>query len=68
MDAVYFYLGDSYFLWNKADESAPYLTKLITDHPKSKFAEEGPGTAQGDRSPGQGQEVSARGGSDELSS
>jgi outer membrane protein assembly factor BamD (BamD/ComL family) len=22
---------------NKADESAPYLTKLITDHPKSKF-------------------------------
>ncbi len=37
MDAVYFYLGDSYFLWNKVDESGPYFTKLITDHPKSKF-------------------------------
>ncbi len=39
MDAVYFYLGDSYFLWNKADQGAPYFTKLLTDHPKSKFAE-----------------------------
>jgi outer membrane protein assembly factor BamD len=38
MDAVYFYLGDSYFLWNKADLSAPYFTKLLTDHPKSEFA------------------------------
>ena len=38
MDAVYFYLGDSYFLWNKADQSAPYFSKLITDYPKSEFA------------------------------
>jgi outer membrane protein assembly factor BamD len=40
MDAVYFYLGDSYFLWNKPAESAPYFTKLITDYPKSKYVKD----------------------------
>ena len=58
MDAVYFYLGDSYFLWNKADESAPYLTKLITDHPKSKFVKKAQERLKDDRSPGQGPEMS----------
>ena len=37
MDAVYYYLGDSFFLWGKADQSGPYFSKLITDHPKSEF-------------------------------
>lgn len=46
MDKVYFYLGDSYYRWSlfknstiKADQSFPYFTKLVTDYPKSKFAE-----------------------------
>jgi outer membrane protein assembly factor BamD len=39
MDEVYFYLADSYFKWNKVDQSIPYFTKLITDFPKSKYAE-----------------------------
>jgi len=45
MDKVYFYLGDSYYLWSlkprttvKADQSFPYFTKLVTDYPKSKLA------------------------------
>jgi len=38
MDQVYFYLGDSYFRWNKAAEGAPYFTKLVTDYPQSEFA------------------------------
>lgn len=38
MDKVYFYLADSYFMWPKLDQSAPYFTKLVTDYPKSKFA------------------------------
>ncbi|MDP2916150.1 MAG: outer membrane protein assembly factor BamD [Candidatus Aminicenantes bacterium] len=38
MDTVYFYLGDSYFNWKKADQSVPYFRKLITDYPKSKYA------------------------------
>jgi len=38
MDKVYFYMGDSYFLWQKADQSVPYFRKLITDFPKSKLA------------------------------
>jgi len=37
MDAVFFYLGDSYFKWNKVDQSVPYFTKLVTDYPKSAF-------------------------------
>jgi len=39
MDEVYFYLADSYYKWKKSEESIPYYTKLITDFPKSKFAE-----------------------------
>jgi len=38
MDKVYYYLGDSYFNWQKADQSVPYFRKLITDFPKSKYA------------------------------
>jgi outer membrane protein assembly factor BamD len=38
MDKVYFYLGDSYYKWNKVEESIPYFRKLITDFPQSKFA------------------------------
>lgn len=38
MDKIYFYLGDSYYKWNKADQAQPFFTKLITDFPKSKFA------------------------------
>ncbi len=38
MDKVYFYLGDSYLKWNKADQSIPYFTKLISDFPQSKYA------------------------------
>ncbi|HEK85963.1 MAG: outer membrane protein assembly factor BamD [Candidatus Saccharicenans sp.] len=37
MDAVYFYLADSYFQGRKYDESFPYFTKLISDYPQSKF-------------------------------
>jgi len=39
MDEVYFYLADSYFKWAKVDQSVPYFTKLISDFPKSKYAE-----------------------------
>lgn len=46
MDKIYFYLGDSYYLWSllinspiKPDQSFPYFTKLITDYPKSSLAE-----------------------------
>lgn len=46
LDKVYFYLGDSYYLWSlrpkstvKADQGFPYFTKLVTDYPKSKLAE-----------------------------
>jgi len=38
MDKVYFHLADSYFKWNKADQSIPYFTKLISDFPQSKYA------------------------------
>lgn len=38
MDAVYFYLADTYYKWNRVDESIPYFTKLISDFPESKFA------------------------------
>ena len=38
MDKVYFYLGDSYFRWNKFEEATPYLRKLITDFPESKYS------------------------------
>ena len=38
MDKVYYYLGDSYYKWNKVDESIPYFRKLITDFPQSNYA------------------------------
>ena len=38
MDKVYFYLGDSYYKWDKIEESIPYFRKLITDFPESKYA------------------------------
>ena len=38
MDKVYFYLGDSYYKWEKIEESIPYFRKLITDFPESKYA------------------------------
>ncbi len=37
MDKVYYYLGDSYFRWNRPEEAAPFLRKLITDYPESKY-------------------------------
>lgn len=37
MDKVYFFLGDSYYKWNKFEEATPYFRKLITDYPESKF-------------------------------
>jgi outer membrane protein assembly factor BamD len=39
MDKVYYYLGDSYYKWNKIEESIPYFRKLITDYPQSNYAE-----------------------------
>lgn len=39
MDKVYFLLGNSYYEWNRIEESIPYFTKLISDFPQSKFAE-----------------------------
>ncbi len=38
MDKVYYYLGDSYFRWNKFEEATPFLRKLITDYPESKYS------------------------------
>ena len=38
MDEVYFYLADSYYKWNKIEESIPFFTKLVTDYPESKLA------------------------------
>jgi len=40
MDEIYFYLADSYYKWNKIDQSRPYFTKLISDYPQSKLAEQ----------------------------
>lgn len=39
MDQVYYYIGNSYFEWKKYDQSLPYLTKLVTDFPESKYAD-----------------------------
>lgn len=39
MDKVYFLLGDSYFKWEKTEESIPYFTKLVSDYPESKYAQ-----------------------------
>jgi outer membrane protein assembly factor BamD len=37
MDKVYYFLGASYFRWNKFEEAAPYFRKLITDYPESRY-------------------------------
>ncbi len=38
MDKVYYYLGESNFLWPKPEQSVPFFTKLVSDYPKSEFA------------------------------
>lgn len=38
MDKIYFYLGDSYYRWNKTGQSIPYFRKLVSDFPQSKYA------------------------------
>jgi len=38
MDKIYYYLGETYFLWPKPDQSGPFFTKLVSDFPKSPFA------------------------------
>lgn len=38
LDKVYFILADSYYKWNKAEQSVPFFTKLISDFPQSKYA------------------------------
>jgi outer membrane protein assembly factor BamD len=38
LDQVFFYLGDSYYLWNKSDQAVPFFTKLVTDYPESEYA------------------------------
>jgi outer membrane protein assembly factor BamD len=38
MDEVYFFLGDSYYLSNRAEQSIPYFRKLLSDYPESKYA------------------------------
>jgi len=40
MDAVYFYLADSYYRSGKTQESVPYFMKLVTDYPQSKLAKQ----------------------------
>jgi len=40
MDMVYFFLADSYFLSNKPQEAFPFFTKLISDFPKSSYADD----------------------------
>jgi outer membrane protein assembly factor BamD len=41
MDRVYYGLGVSYMGWKKPDQAIPFLTKLVTDYPKSKRAAKG---------------------------
>ncbi|MDD8027466.1 MAG: outer membrane protein assembly factor BamD [Acidobacteriota bacterium] len=41
MDRVYLALGTSYLGWGKPEQAVPYLTKLVTDYPKSKLAGKG---------------------------
>ncbi|MBN2205817.1 MAG: outer membrane protein assembly factor BamD [Candidatus Aminicenantes bacterium] len=37
MDAVFYYLGDSYMRWGKTDQCRAYFIKVVSDYPKSKF-------------------------------
>jgi outer membrane protein assembly factor BamD len=41
MDRVYYDLGACYVGWGKPDQAIPYLTKLVTDFPKSKLSAKG---------------------------
>jgi outer membrane protein assembly factor BamD len=41
MERVYYGLGIAYVGWKKSDQAVPYLTKLVTDFPKSKLAKKG---------------------------
>jgi outer membrane protein assembly factor BamD len=38
LDKVYYYLGDSFYKSGANAEAAPYLTKLVSDYPKSKLS------------------------------
>ncbi|MBD3413727.1 MAG: outer membrane protein assembly factor BamD [Candidatus Aminicenantes bacterium] len=38
MDQLYYYLADSYYNSKREEQAIPYLRKLITDYPDSKFA------------------------------
>jgi len=38
MDKIYYFLADSYYRSNKAEESVPFYTKLVSDYPRSKYA------------------------------
>lgn len=38
MDEVYFYLGSSHLRMNQPDQALPFLTKVVTDYPRSKIA------------------------------
>lgn len=40
MDEVYFYLADSYVKAKNNEDALPFFTKLVTDYPKSKFADD----------------------------
>lgn len=37
MDAVFYYLGDSYLRWGKTDQCQAYFIKVVSDYPKSPF-------------------------------
>jgi outer membrane protein assembly factor BamD len=40
MDEVYFYIGSSFFKLNMIDQAVPYLTKVVSDYPRSKLAKQ----------------------------
>jgi outer membrane protein assembly factor BamD len=37
LDSVYYYLGLSYLSSRQPEQAVPYLTKIVSDYPKSKF-------------------------------
>jgi len=40
MSEVYYFLADSFYLWEKPEEAVPYFTKLISDYPNSMYVPE----------------------------
>lgn len=46
MDEIYYYLGDSYYKWGKSDQAVPFLTKLVSDYPKSNYVKDAQKTLQ----------------------